>query len=344
MIRRKSLDERKNRNIECRAVHARLFYRKIEKGENTMKIYNSIQELTGHTPLVELTHLEKDLGLKARLVVKVEGMNPAGSVKDRVARRMVEDAEEAGILKPGSTIIEPTSGNTGIGLSMVAAAKGYHIIIVMPSTMSPERVKLMKAYGAEVILSDGALGMKGAIAKANELHEATPNSWIPSQFTNPSNWKAHYATTGPEIWEDTEGKVDMFVSGIGTGGTITGTGKYLKEHNPAIEVIAVEPATSAVLSGKPAGKHMIQGIGAGFIPEVLDTSIYNRIITVENDAAFEYGQMLGKKEGILAGISSGAALWAGVQEAKKEENAGKLIVVLLPDSGDRYLSTRLFQE
>lgn len=309
-----------------------------------MKIYNSIQELTGHTPLVELTHLEKDLGLKARLVVKVEGMNPAGSVKDRVARRMVEDAEEAGILKPGSTIIEPTSGNTGIGLSMVAAAKGYHIIIVMPSTMSPERVKLMKAYGAEVILSDGALGMKGAIAKANELHEATPKSWIPSQFTNPSNWKAHYATTGPEIWEDTEGKVDMFVSGIGTGGTITGTGKYLKEHNPAIEVIAVEPATSAVLSGKPAGKHMIQGIGAGFIPEVLDTSIYNRIITVENDAAFEYGQMLGKKEGILAGISSGAALWAGVQEAKKEENAGKLIVVLLPDSGDRYLSTRLFQE
>ena len=309
-----------------------------------MKIYNSIQELTGRTPLVELTHLEKELGLKARLVVKVEGMNPAGSVKDRVARRMVEDAEEAGILKPGSTIIEPTSGNTGIGLSMVAAAKGYHIIIVMPSTMSPERVKLMKAYGAEVVLSDGALGMKGAIAKANELQEATPNSWIPSQFTNPSNWKAHYATTGPEIWEDTEGKVDMFVSGIGTGGTITGTGKYLKEHNPAIEVIAVEPATSAVLSGKPAGKHMIQGIGAGFIPEVLDTSIYNRIITVENDAAFEYGQMLGKKEGILAGISSGAALWAGVQEAKKEENAGKLIVVLLPDSGDRYLSTRLFQE
>lgn len=309
-----------------------------------MKIHNSIQELTGHTPLVELHHLEKDLGLKARLVVKVEGMNPAGSVKDRVARRMVEDAEEAGILQPGSTIIEPTSGNTGIGLSMVAAAKGYHIIIVMPSTMSPERVKLMKAYGAEVVLSDGALGMKGAIAKADEIHASTPDSWIAGQFVNPSNWKAHYATTGPEIWEDTDGKVDMFIAGIGTGGTITGTGKYLKEHNPAIEVIAVEPATSAVLSGKPAGKHMIQGIGAGFVPDVLDTSIYNRIITVDNDVCFEYGQMLGKKEGILAGISSGAALWAGVQEAKKDENAGKLIVVLLPDSGDRYLSTRLYQE
>lgn len=308
------------------------------------KIASQLTELIGNTPLLELTNYEKELGLKAHIVAKLEYFNPLGSVKDRVAAAMIEQGIKDGLINQETVIIEPTSGNTGIGLAFVSAAKGLHLILTMPDTMSVERRKIVSALGAEIVLTPGREGMKGAIAKANELHEATPDSWIPSQFTNPSNWKAHYATTGPEIWEDTEGKVDMFVSGIGTGGTITGTGKYLKEHNPNIEVIAVEPATSAVLSGKPAGKHMIQGIGAGFIPEVLDTSIYNRIVTVENDAAFEYGQLLGKKEGILAGISSGAALWAGVQEAKKEENAGKLIVVLLPDSGDRYLSTRLFQE
>lgn len=309
-----------------------------------MKIYNSIAELTGNTPLIEVHHLEEKFHLQAHLLVKTESFNPAGSVKDRIARRMIEDAEKEGILKKGTTIIEPTSGNTGIGLSMVATVKGYRIIIVMPSTMSPERVKLMKAYGAEVVLSDGAKGMKGAIAKADELHAEIKDSWIPGQFVNPSNWKAHYDTTGPEIWKDTDGTVDIFVAGIGTGGTITGTGKYLKEKKPSVKVVAVEPSASAVLNGKPAGPHKIQGIGAGFIPDVLDTSIYDEIQDVDNEKAFEYGRMLGTTEGILAGISSGAALYAGIEEAKKPENKGKTIVVLLPDSGDRYLSTTLFAD
>ncbi|MCI2153972.1 MAG: cysteine synthase A [Stecheria intestinalis] len=309
-----------------------------------MKIYNSIAELTGNTPLIEVHHLEEKFHLQAHLLVKTESFNPAGSVKDRIARRMIEDAEKEGILKKGTTIIEPTSGNTGIGLSMVATVKGYRIIIVMPSTMSPERVKLMKAYGAEVVLSDGAKGMKGAIAKADELHAEIKDSWIPGQFVNPSNWKAHYDTTGPEIWKDTDGTVDIFIAGIGTGGTITGTGKYLKEKKPSVKVVAVEPSASAVLNGKPAGPHKIQGIGAGFIPDVLDTSIYDEIQDVDNEKAFEYGRMLGTTEGILAGISSGAALYAGIEEAKKPENKGKTIVVLLPDSGDRYLSTTLFAD
>lgn len=309
-----------------------------------MKIYNSIAELTGNTPLIEVHHLEEKFHLQAHLLVKTESFNPAGSVKDRIARRMIEDAEKEGILKKGTTIIEPTSGNTGIGLSMVATVKGYRIIIVMPWTMSPERVKLMKAYGAEVVLSDGAKGMKGAIAKADELHAEIKDSWIPGQFVNPSNWKAHYDTTGPEIWKDTDGTVDIFIAGIGTGGTITGTGKYLKEKKPSVKVVAVEPSASAVLNGKPAGPHKIQGIGAGFIPDVLDTSIYDEIQDVDNEKAFEYGRMLGTTEGILAGISSGAALYAGIEEAKKPENKGKTIVVLLPDSGDRYLSTTLFAD
>ena len=309
-----------------------------------MKIYNSIAELTGNTPLIEVHHLEEKFHLQAHLLVKTESFNPAGSVKDRIARRMIEDAEKEGILKKGTTIIEPTSGNTGIGLSMVATVKGYRIIIVMPSTMSPERVKLMKAYGAEVVLSDGAKGMKGAIAKADELHAEIKDSWIPGQFVNPSNWKAHYDTTGPEIWKDTDGTVDIFIAGIGTGGTITGTGKYLKEKKPSVKVVAVEPSASAVLNGKPAGPHKIQGIGAGFIPDVLDTSIDDEIQDVDNEKAFEYGRMLGTTEGILAGISSGAALYAGIEEAKKPENKGKTIVVLLPDSGDRYLSTTLFAD
>jgi cysteine synthase A len=309
-----------------------------------MKIYNSIAELTGNTPLIEVHHLEEKFHLQAHLLVKTESFNPAGSVKDRIARRMIEDAEKEGILKKGTTIIEPTSGNTGIGLSMVATVKGYRIIIVMPSTMSPERVKLMKAYGAEVVLSDGAKGMKGAIAKADELHAEIKDSWIPGQFVNPSNWKAHYDTTGPEIWKDTDGTVDIFIAGIGTGGTITGTGKYLKEKKTSVKVVAVEPSASAVLNGKPAGPHKIQGIGAGFIPDVLDTSIYDEIQDVDNEKAFEYGRMLGTTEGILAGISSGAALYAGIEEAKKPENKGKTIVVLLPDSGDRYLSTTLFAD
>ena len=309
-----------------------------------MKIYNSIAELTGNTPLIEVHHLEEKFHLQAHLLVKTESFNPAGSVKDRIARRMIEDAEKEGILKKGTTIIEPTSGNTGIGLSMVATVKGYRIIIVMPSTMSPERVKLMKAYGAEVVLSDGAKGMKGAIAKADELHAEIKDSWIPGQFVNPSNWKAHYDTTGPEIWKDTDGTVDIFIAGIGTGGTITGTGKYLKEKKPSVKVVAVEPSASAVLNGKPAGPHKIQGIGAGFIPDVLDTSIYDEIQDVDNEKAFEYGRMLGTTEGILAGISSGAALYAGIEEAKNPENKGKTIVVLLPDSGDRYLSTTLFAD
>ena len=309
-----------------------------------MKIYNSIAELTGNTPLIEVHHLEDKFHLQAHLLVKTESFNPAGSVKDRIARRMIEDAEKEGILKKGTTIIEPTSGNTGIGLSMVATVKGYRIIIVMPSTMSPERVKLMKAYGAEVVLSDGAKGMKGAIAKADELHAEIKDSWIPGQFVNPSNWKAHYDTTGPEIWKDTDGTVDIFIAGIGTGGTITGTGKYLKEKKPSVKVVAVEPSASAVLNGKPAGPHKIQGIGAGFIPDVLDTSIYDETQDVDNEKAFEYGRLLGTTEGILAGISSGAALYAGIEEAKKPENKGKTIVVLLPDSGDRYLSTTLFAD
>lgn len=309
-----------------------------------MKIYNSIAELTGNTPLIEVHHLEEKFHLQAHLLVKTESFNPAGSVKDRIARRMIEDAEKEGILKKGTTIIEPTSGNTGIGLSMVATVKGYRIIIVMPSTMSPECVKLMKAYGAEVVLSDGAKGMKGAIAKADELHAEIKDSWIPGQFVNPSNWKAHYDTTGPEIWKDTDGTVDIFIAGIGTGGTITGTGKYLKEKKPSVKVVAVEPSASAVLNGKPAGPHKIQGIGAGFIPDVLDTSIYDETQDVDNEKAFEYGRMLGTTEGILAGISSGAALYAGIEEAKKPENKGKTIVVLLPDSGDRYLSTTLFAD
>ena len=309
-----------------------------------MKIYNSIAELTGNTPLIEVHHLEEKFHLQAHLLVKTESFNPAGSVKDRIARRMIEDAEKEGILKKGTTIIEPTSGNTGIGLSMVATVKGYRIIIVMPSTMSPERVKLMKAYGAEVVLSDGAKGMKGAIAKADELHAELKDSWIPGQFVNPSNWKAHYDTTGPEIWKDTDGTVDIFIAGIGTGGTITGTGKYLKEKKPSVKVVAVEPSASAVLNGKPAGPHKIQGIGAGFIPDVLDTSIYDETQDVDNEKAFEYGRLLGTTEGILAGISSGAALYAGIEEAKKPENKGKTIVVLLPDSGDRYLSTTLFAD
>lgn len=309
-----------------------------------MKIYNSIAELTGNTPLIEVHHLEEKFHLQAHLLVKTESFNPAGSVKDRIARRMIEDAEKEGILKKGTTIIEPTSGNTGIGLSMVATVKGYRIIIVMPSTMSPERVKLMKAYGAEVVLSDGAKGMKGAIAKADELHAEIKDSWIPGQFVNPSNWKAHYDTTGPEIWKDTDGTVDIFIAGIGTGGTITGTGKYLKEKKPSVKVVAVEPSASAVLNGKSAGPHKIQGIGAGFIPDVLDTSIYDETQDVDNEKAFEYGRLLGTTEGILAGISSGAALYAGIEEAKKPENKGKTIVVLLPDSGDRYLSTTLFAD
>ncbi len=307
-------------------------------------IKTSVTELIGNTPLFELTHLEKEYDLKAKLVAKLEYFNATGSVKDRIARKMIEDAEERGVLKEGSVIIEPTSGNTGIGLAAVGTSKGYRVIIVMPETMSVERRKLMKAYGAELVLSDGAKGMKGAIAKANEIAAETPNSWIAGQFENPANWKAHYETTGPEIWKDTDGNVDYFVAGVGTGGTLTGTGKYLKEKNPDVKVVAVEPDSSAVLSGEKPGPHMIQGIGAGFIPDVLDTSIYDEIIRVTNDDAFETGRDIGHHEGILVGISSGAAVWAGVQLAKRPENEGKTIVVLLPDSGDRYLSTALFSE
>lgn len=307
-------------------------------------IKTSVTELIGNTPLFELTHLEKEYDLKAKLVAKLEYFNATGSVKDRIARKMIEDAEERGVLKKGSVIIEPTSGNTGIGLAAVGTSKGYRVIIVMPETMSVERRKLMKAYGAELVLSDGAKGMKGAIAKANEIAAETPNSWIAGQFENPANWKAHYETTGPEIWKDTDGNVDYFVAGVGTGGTLTGTGKYLKEKNPDVKVVAVEPDSSAVLSGEKPGPHMIQGIGAGFIPDVLDTSIYDEIIRVTNDDAFETGRDIGHHEGILVGISSGAAVWAGVQLAKRPENEGKTIVVLLPDSGDRYLSTALFSE
>jgi len=308
------------------------------------KIFKSADELIGHTPLLELTHIEAIYNTKARILAKLEYFNPAGSVKDRVAKAMIDDAEKSGKLKPDSVIIEPTSGNTGIGLASVAAARGYKIIIVMPETMSVERRQLMKAYGAELVLSDGAKGMKGAIAKAQEIADATPNSFIAGQFVNPANPKAHLETTSPEIYEDTDGKVDIFVAGVGTGGTITGVGTYLKSKNPNTKVVAVEPATSAVLSTGVAGPHKIQGIGAGFVPDVLDTKIYDEIITVANEDAFATGKEIGKKEGVLVGISSGAALWAAIQLAQKEENAGKTIVVLLPDTGDRYLSTPLFAE
>ena len=308
------------------------------------QIYTSADQLIGHTPLLELTHIEKAHGLKAKIVAKLEYFNPAGSVKDRIARAMIDDAEAKGILKPGSVIIEPTSGNTGIGLASVAAARGYRIIIVMPETMSVERRQLMKAYGAELVLTEGAKGMKGAIAKADELAKEIPNSFVAGQFVNPANPKAHYETTGPEIWADTDGRVDFFVAGVGTGGTITGTGKFLKEKNPAVKVVAVEPKTSAVLSTGIAGSHKIQGIGAGFVPDVLDTKIYDEIIPVDNDDAFAVGKEMGHREGVLVGISSGAALWAAIELAKRPENAGKTIVVLLPDTGDRYLSTPLFAD
>ena len=307
-------------------------------------IYTSADQLIGHTPLLELTHIEKAHDLKAKIVAKLEYFNPAGSVKDRIAKAMIDDAEAKGLLKAGSVIIEPTSGNTGIGLASVAAARGYRIIIVMPETMSVERRQLMKAYGAELVLTEGAKGMKGAIAKADELAKEIPNSFVAGQFVNPANPKAHYETTGPEIWQDTDGKVDFFVAGVGTGGTITGVGKYLKAQNPAVKVVAVEPKTSAVLSTGVAGSHKIQGIGAGFVPDVLDTKIYDEIIPVDNDDAFAVGKEIGHREGVLVGISSGAALWAAIELAKRPENAGKTIVVLLPDTGDRYLSTPLFAD
>ena len=307
-------------------------------------IYTSVEQLVGHTPLLELKQIEKVYGLEAKILAKLEFLNPAGSAKDRVALSMVNDAERQGILKPGATIIEPTSGNTGIGLACVAVPRGYRVIIVMPDTMSMERRQIMKAYGAELVLSDGAKGMAGAIEKAEELAAEIPGSFIPGQFENPANAAAHYETTGPEIWQDTDGTADIFVATIGTGGTITGTGRYLKEKNPKIHVIGVEPASSAVLSGGKAGSHKIQGIGAGFVPDVLDTTVYDEIIAVENDDAFEMGRDIGSREGVLVGISSGAALWAAIQAAKRPENYGKNIVVLLPDTGGRYLSTEMFAE
>ena len=308
------------------------------------KIYTSADQLIGGTPLLELSHIEKAEKLEAKLLAKLEYLNPAGSVKDRIAKKMIDDAEATGKLKPGSVIIEPTSGNTGIGLAAVAAAKGYSIIIVMPETMSVERRQLMKAYGAELVLSDGAKGMKGAIAKAEEIAAQTPNSFIAGQFVNPANPKAHYETTGPEIWADTDGEVDIFVAGVGTGGTLTGTGKFLKERKPSVKVVAVEPASSPVLSKGSAGAHKIQGIGAGFVPEVLDTTVYDEVIPVADNDAFATGRLVGRSEGVLVGISSGAAVWAGIELAKRPENKGKTIVVLLPDTGDRYLSTPLFQD
>ena len=308
------------------------------------KIYTSADQLIGHTPLLELVHIEKEEKLEAKVLAKLEYFNPAGSVKDRIAEAMIDDAEAKGLLKPGSVIIEPTSGNTGIGLASVAAARGYRIIIVMPETMSVERRQLMKAYGAELVLTEGAKGMKGAIAKADELAKELPNSFIPGQFVNPANPAVHKATTGPEIWEDTDGNVDIFVAGVGTGGTVTGTGEYLKSRNPNVKVVAVEPASSPVLSQGHAGAHKIQGIGAGFVPDVLDTKIYDEIITVENDDAFATGRLIGKHEGVLVGISSGAAVWAAIELAKRPENKGKTIVALLPDTGDRYLSTPLFAD
>ena len=308
------------------------------------KIYTSADQLIGKTPLLELTHIEKKYGLKAKVLAKLEYFNPAGSVKDRIARKMLDDAEAAGKLTPDSVIIEPTSGNTGIGLASVAAARGYRIIIVMPETMSVERRQLMKAYGAELVLTEGAKGMKGAIAKADELAKEIPNSFVPGQFVNPSNPKAHYETTGPEIFEDTDGEVDIFVAGVGTGGTVTGVGEYLKDKKPGVKIVAVEPETSAVLSTGVAGAHKIQGIGAGFVPDVLDTKVYDEIIPVSNEAAFETGKLIGKSEGVLVGISSGAAAYVAIELAKRPENEGKTIVVLLPDTGDRYLSTPLFQD
>ena len=308
------------------------------------KIYTSADQLIGRTPLLELVHIEKEEKLEAKVLAKLEYFNPAGSVKDRIAKAMIDDAEAKGLLKPGSVIIEPTSGNTGIGLASVAAARGYRIIIVMPETMSVERRQLMKAYGAELVLTEGAKGMKGAIAKADELAKELPNSFIPGQFVNPANPAVHKATTGPEIWEDTDGNVDIFVAGVGTGGTVTGTGEYLKSQNQNVKVVAVEPASSPVLSQGHAGAHKIQGIGAGFVPDVLDTKIYDEIITVENDDAFATGRLIGKHEGVLVGISSGAAVWAAIELAKRPENKGKTIVALLPDTGDRYLSTPLFAD
>lgn len=308
------------------------------------KIYKSSDELIGHTPLLELSHIEKEFNLAAKVIAKLEYFNPAGSVKDRVAKAMLDDAEAKGILKEGSTIIEPTSGNTGIGLASVAAARGYRVIIVMPDTMSVERRQLMKAYGAELVLSEGAKGMKGAIAKAEEIKATTPNSFIAGQFVNPANPKAHFEGTGPEIWDDTDGKVDVFVAGVGTGGTVTGVGQFLKSKNKDVKIVAVEPKSSAVLSTGVAGAHKIQGIGAGFVPDVLDTKVYDEIIAVENDDAFKTGRLVGIKEGVLVGISSGAALWAAIEVAKRPENKGKNIVVLLPDTGDRYLSTPLFAD
>ena len=308
------------------------------------RIYTSADQLIGRTPLLELTHIERKFGLNARILAKLEYFNPGGSVKDRVALAMIDDAEAKGALKPGSVIIEPTSGNTGIGLASVAAARGYRIIIVMPETMSVERRQLMKAYGAELVLTEGAKGMKGAIAKAEELAEEIPGSFVPGQFVNPANPKAHFETTGPEIWADTDGQVDYFVAGVGTGGTVTGVGRYLKSQNAAVKVVAVEPKSSAVLSTGVAGAHKIQGIGAGFVPEVLDTAVYDEIIAVADEDAFRLGRELGRSEGVLVGISSGAALWAAIELAKRPENAGKTIVALLPDTGDRYLSTPLFAD
>ena len=306
-------------------------------------IFKSADQLIGHTPLLELTHIEAAEGLKARVLAKLEYFNPAGSVKDRIAKAMIDDAEAKGLLKPGATIIEPTSGNTGIGLAAVAAARGYDIIIVMPETMSVERRQLMKAYGARLVLTEGAKGMKGAIAKAEELSKEIPNSFIPGQFDNPANPKAHVETTGPEIYADTDGEVDIFVAGVGTGGTVTGVGQYLKSKKPGVKVVAVEPASSAVLSTGVAGAHKIQGIGAGFVPKVLDTGVYDEIITVTNEDAFATGRRIGRQEGVLVGISSGAAAWAAIELARRPENAGKTIVALLPDTGDRYLSTPLFE-
>ena len=308
------------------------------------KIYTSADQLIGHTPLLELVHIEKSEGLEAKVLGKLEYLNPAGSVKDRIAKAMIDDAEQKGLLKPGSVIIEPTSGNTGIGLAAVAASRGYRIIIVMPETMSVERRLLMKAYGAELVLTEGAKGMKGAIAKADELAKEIPDSFIPGQFVNPANPAVHRATTGPEIWEDTDGKVDIFVAGVGTGGTVTGVGEYLKSQNPNVKIVAVEPASSPVLSKGVAGSHKIQGIGAGFVPDVLDTKVYDEVIAVENEDAFAAGRLVGRKEGVLVGISSGAAVWAAIELAKRPENKGKTIVALLPDTGDRYLSTPLFAE
>ena len=309
-----------------------------------MTVYKAISDLIGNTPLVELTHIEEKEGLDSRVVAKVEFFNPAGSVKDRIAKKMIEDAEKKGVIKPGATLIEPTSGNTGIGIASVAAAKGYKAIMTMPETMSVERRNLLKAYGAKVVLTDGKAGMKGAIAKAKELAATIPNSFIPSQFENPSNPQAHYESTGPEIWKDTEGKVDIFVAGVGTGGTVSGTGKYLKDQNPNVKVVAVEPATSPVLSEGHAGPHGIQGIGAGFVPNTLDTSVYDEVFTVTNEQAYETGRLIAHNEGMLVGISSGAATYAAIQIAKRPENKGKTIVVLLPDTGERYLSTPMFAE